>query len=284
VVNHVPTTPRLALTPTQRLVNDTAERVTALAPGRLGSPIPTLNPATGAPAAIAELPDGDAGFLDGLVTWNTWGHVVLCLAAELRQHAWRLISRRTLTDRLDLLRPAWPAQTEAALETVGLDRLTGLLRGLLREQVSVHNLPWILDVVLDVADERGSGSDPLDDPELLRWVRVGLGLAVTSGVSRGTETLIAYLLDPVMEEEVRRSANDALAAAEERLVVALAQEQSALPPGVQTPHVLTQGDVRCAVRAALWTEFPRVNVLSHEEVPANWNVQPVARLIAPTAG
>ena len=117
----------------------------------------------------------------------------------------------------------------------------------------------------------------------IEHVRHSLKRAISQQYARGTQTLVAYLLDPKIEQQVRESNSNPLTDQERSVILAaVATEIRYLPPTAQVPVFLTTPEIRCAIRDLITEEFTSMQVTSYAELPADLNVQPVARISLPT--
>jgi type III secretion protein V len=110
----------------------------------------------------------------------------------------------------------------------------------------------------------------------LAFVRMGLCDQIADKASRGTNTVVVYLLDPALEHAIRVGSEGV----DDTLLAACYEEFAHLPPTAARPYILTGLETRQAVQDLLRSEFPRYAVLAHEELPPATNVQPVARISA----
>jgi FHIPEP family len=276
-VNHLPTLPFLGLPPGRGLVNDLAER---LGPEATAA----TNPTTGYPGAIVDQDRLPALEEDGVTTWDPLQYLVLVLAGVVRRHAGCLVDQGVVMNHLDVLDAAFPDLVRTARPFLPFGPLTRLLRMLVAEQVSIRNLRLIVERSLDWASPFGApprpaGASALDgDPAgLLAFVRAGLRQQLSDQYGRGTGPVVAYLLDQDIEGRLTRS--PAADEADVDLVAAAVRAELAeLPPTAMRPAVLTTAAARAAVRAAVGDEFPRLGVLSHDDLAPERYVQPVARI------
>jgi hypothetical protein len=291
-LNHLPTLPTRLLKEDECLVNDTAERL-ALVGVEART---TVNPATEQPASIAPLAERDRLEAMGLTTWDPPGFLILTLADALRRHAGCFVTTTMIDAQLDELAVAAPMLVDTAAQTVPRARLTAVARALVSEQVSIQDLRAVLERLVDLpytspaSGRWGLLDDPpfadlwltpdaaVSDAQLVRFARAGLRRAIVHKQSRGTATLVVYLLDPQIEQRLREDDGQPGEAYEQRLLDAVGDEIPHLPPTAMVPAILTQGDVRAAVRAALHSTYPRIPVLSYDELTADLNIQPVARI------
>ena len=63
-----------------------------------------------------------------------------------------------------------------------------------------------------------------------------------------------------------------------KLLDAVSTEVGSMPPTAQNPVVLTTALIRYRLRKALRGAFPRLSVLSYQELTPDMNIQPIARI------
>ena len=271
--NGVRTLPRIGLEPETILVNDTVER---LAMWNIEGQ-PTLNPGTGQSAAVVAQEHQDLLQRIGLTTWDPFGYFILACASAVRRNAYMLMTATAADAMIEQLGQAFPAVTEAASRCGITDVLAPILRELLRDQVSIRNLRRILELL--VRGETTPEEAPAEDR--IRLVRSGLADQIASTLARNTGTLVAYLLDSEIDDAVAgggTTANGTDEIVTERLCDAAYAELTHLPRTAGVPVVVTSGRLRGDIRTRLRYEFPELTVVSYDEIPDRFNVQPVARL------
>jgi type III secretion protein V len=157
---------------------------------------------------------------------------------------------------------------EVVPDRVSLARLTALLRALLSERVSIRPLREILEAL---------ATDPLPATHaaLVEVIRVRLAPALTHAFASADGTLRFFGVDPFVEETLRKAPRDDLGpvlapdlARDLRAAVARAVEGAG-----RTPVLLTQPDIRAALRAALLPELAHVVVLSYRELDPSARVE-----------
>lgn len=171
-------------------------------------------------------------------------------------------------------------------------------RSLVAEQVSIRDLRTVLERVVDIPD----GADPVaqrlqDDPAGWRgpaagapgpapesvsaFLRMGLRRQIASQWGQGTSTVAVYLLDPTFDDllqPVEGAASGDPTDLEDVLTEALENELQDLGSGQVSPALLVTDDVREHVQRTLRRTMPRIAVLGYGEIPASWNILPVARI------
>ena len=284
------------LRPDELLVNDTSERLQIMALGG-PQPLPVTNPATGLPAAVVNASSKETLEAAGLTTWSMRGYVVLACAEIVRRHAAALVHQRLLRYQLARLESESRTLRPTVEALGGVLALTPVVRRLVAEQVPIHRFPDLLTGLL--ASAPPAPEDPrlvrvttrrhrvevVPAPELNDIVEVSLaetcrGLlstALSRQLSRGTSTLVVYLLEPAIEERLRDPAE--LTPDERRAFLdMIAAETAYLPATATLPVLLTRASVRARLRNIVQVEHPRLKVAAYEELNGDLNIQPVARL------
>jgi len=280
-INHLTTMPRIGLAPDTVLVNDTVDRL------RLFEipAVPTTHPATQRPASLVD--HGQKSSLDtlGYDSWDQMTYLAICLGAELRRAGWMLVQRAVTEDMLAQLGLLFPELERAARSLISLDTLTRILRALIAEGVSVRGLSRIVERLIEY-ELLGEADRPGD---LLAFVRSDLADSLASTYARQTGTLTAYLVDPDIERTLASlapgEATSWLSTSVDiddetyaRISSLIRQQLRSLPPMALVPVILTQDGVRSTVRSLLAQEFPRLVILAHGELPADFNVMLVSRI------
>ena len=276
-VNQVPTLAIQGLRPTECLVNDTADRVRK---SLTVESTPTINPATGQPGSIIDRAEQRKAEAEGLTTWNQLQFLILCVADRLRKHGFCLVHRSAVQEQLGQLEKVFPAVVNAARSRMSDERITRILRELIREEVSIRNLRGILEHLLDYdllaeTSEQNSHRE-LDDR--LSFVRAALSRQMGYKAGHSTQTVVVYLVDPQIEQLAAEQPLLALGPSADEILEAFWTEMSYLPPTAWVPNVLTSSQARTVLQEIIASEFPRISVIAHGELPPDTAVQPAARI------
>jgi len=304
-INHLLRLPQIGLQPDQCLVNDTVERLRLSSVEAVG----TSNPATQQPASIAPFHYIKQLEEAGLTTWNIFGYLILCIAAELRKNSQCLTDLRVVQKSLEELEAVFPTLVSSVKGEYTLERITRLLRALISEEQSLRNLRLILERLLDypyatddptrylVLDDRPNAYGSLETipsenfARLVAFVRAGLKGQIGNKYARGTSTLVVYLLDAEIERMVSKWNNEhsdgdgfgAVSSEEaDKIIEVIRSELAHLPPTAMVPAILTSIEARPGLRQVIQYEFPRIPVIAYQELIPDLNVQPVARISLPT--
>ena len=229
------------------------------------------DPATGRPASLVAEADGARAAALGPVLAQL-ERVVAEAGSALRGAAHQLVGVQEAQALLDALEPTAPALVREASRQLPPALLAEVLRRLVEEGVSIRPLRTILEAMLEAGGPaRGAAS-------LAEACRRALRRHIAHRFGRGGP-LAALLVDPTVEHAIREAlAGEALAlepgAARALLDAVEAETRSAEEP----PVILAAADVRRALRGLVAPRFPRVAVLTYEDLPPDLPVRPVGRL------
>ena len=229
------------------------------------------DPATGRPASLVAEADGARAAALGPVLAQL-ERVVAEAGSALRGAAHQLVGVQEAQALLDALEPTAPALVREASRQLPPALLAEVLRRLVEEGVSIRPLRTILEAMLEAGGPaRGAAS-------LAEACRRALRRHIAYRFGRGGP-LAALLVDPTVEHAIREAlAGEALAlepgAARALLDAVEAETRSAEEP----PVILAAADVRRALRGLVAPRFPRVAVLTYEDLPPDLPVRPVGRL------
>ena len=198
------------------------------------------------------------------------------LAEIIRQHAYELLTRQETKRLLDRLSDSHPKLVEELVPKIlSLGEVQKVLQQLLREQVSVRDLPSILETLLDIC---ATTKNPI---LLVEACRQALGRALVRPLLSDDGGLRVLTLDHNIEEELSRAFNPQAAPATStglqpsfvRRILdglrTLAGDQVA-----QTaPILLCSTPARFHLRRLLEPFLPKIVVLSPLEIPPMVPVQ-----------
>jgi flagellar biosynthesis protein FlhA len=251
-----------------------------------GSPRPlpgtaTKEPAFGVPAVWIPAALQNQALASGYAVVDQTSVLATHLAEVVKQHAHELLSRQEVKRLLDRLAESHPKLVEELVPKVlSLGEVQKVLQQLLREQVSIRDLPAILETLLDTT---ATTKNPV---ALVEAVRQSLGRALVRPLLSDGGGLRVVTLDHALEEELSRSFGAAQPPAgttglqppfARRILDGmrrLAGEQVA----VASPVLLCSSPARYHLKRLLEPFLPKVVVLSPLEVPPVVEVQSVGVL------
>lgn len=264
-LNDIVLTPWLGLKPEQLLVN---------VPSAGSAGEAAANPASSTENALVNAAQINKLGQDGLMYWDLFGYLVLCVAATTRLFGARLVNSSVLRVRAAEAELFFPALVAAALDP---DRsraeVTRLLRSLVAEGISIGNVKLILDAVVEYRAQ--NGSTPGDERNLLEYVRTRLKRQIKKRVAGDGDSVVAYLLDQEIEALLDSAGDDDVV---DPVLSAMWAEIRTLPTTTFVPAVFTSSEVRPRLRRCISGDLPGMAVIAEDELPIATNVQPVARL------
>lgn len=197
--------------------------------------------------------------------------IVTHLSEVVRAHAPELLTRQEVQRLLDEIRKESPALVEDLMAQVQLGDVQRVLRALLRERVSIRDLPLILEALADAARESS------DFDAWVGQVRQALGRSIARQVGLADGRAKAVTL----AAETERRLLEALAeggvppATQEALQRAVAQELRRAAEGGYELVLLCSARVRPLVRRIVERTYPRLSVLAFSEIQSGMDVETV---------
>jgi hypothetical protein len=246
------------------LVNDIVERLRLL--GVEGEP--TTNPANGNEASWITKADEKRATDAGLTTWDAMGYIVLHLSAVVRKNCAELVGVDAIAAMLDepLVRLTGVGERVRSAPG-GLARLTGVLRALVAEEVSISVFRPICEEYLRLNAEE---CPPLELVENLR-----VSEAIRPHLRKNESGVPLYELDKKFLDQmsigVNQSGGGRVLALEpspcQEMLKAVRDEVSSLPPTARNPVVVVDDwKLRPFVRLLVELEFPHLWVLARREL------------------
>jgi type III secretory pathway component EscV/tetratricopeptide (TPR) repeat protein len=281
------------------LVNDTADRLALLQITARAA----VNPANGTECAIVREEKGSLEICRqaGLTIWGPDGFLVLYLATAIRKNAATFQNILATEHMLDSLRGAFPNLVDTAMKRFSTEHLCLVLRDLLDEEISIRDMRSVLESMLsingttDVDQNRYivfaprtdnlcpvTGTEGVDDLSVAdhsNFVRTSLKRYISHKYTRGSNTLVVYLIDRAIEERLSNVGNQPMTNEEiTGLIKAVRNEIGSLPSTAQNPVLLTTMDIRKTLKKLVQRDFPNLTVLSYQELSPDLNIQPIARI------
>lgn len=223
------------------------------------------------------------------------------LIEEICRRAHFLLDVQEAEIRVGQLQELFPSLAEALIRRLSLGDLTRILRELLREGASTHDLKTIAELLLDfetvpadpqqyvVLDERlplayRPGRGRPDWRSRLEFVRRGLAYQLSAAYSRGGR-IDAIVVDPALASGAAARLNGGpggLGEADQEAVRdALWTQVERLGAAGSRPVVYTASGGRAAIRELLAPEFPALPVLAAAEIRRGIAVHEVGRIGLP---
>ncbi len=233
---------------------------------------PGKDPAFGLPATWIEAQHRELAQASGYTVVDPGSVVATHVSHLLATHAASLLGRAETQQLVEhLAKHAAKLVEDVVPKLVPFSTLQRVLQNLLEEGVHVRDLRTIVETIAEHAPRT------VDPGELTSAVRVALGASIAQQLFGASRELQVVALEPDLERLLAQGVQGPADALEPALADALMRSASAaaqrqeglgLAPALLVPDRLRRPLARLLKRAA-----PRLRVLSHAEVPDDWNVR-----------
>lgn len=233
--------------------------------------IETREPTYGLPALWIEEGERDLARAARYTLVDPTTVFITHLSEVLKREAATLLTRSETDKLLQRLRDARPGLVEDLIPVLlSVSDIQRILQNLLREKVSIRNLEWIIEALLDGA------RITKDVAYLTELVRQKLGPAICQALLGDQTTLQVLTLDPALEQTLTAALRDSVAAGgvlavdpqlAERLLARMTAQAERMMKVNLLPVVMCAPDLRRHVRALCERVIPHMRVLSLAEIP-----------------
>jgi len=243
------------------------------------SGIPTREPAFGVSAVWITRAQENQALAGGYAVVDQTSVLATHLAEVIKQNAAELLTRQELKRLLDRLSQSQPKLVEELVpKLLSLGEVQKVIQHLLREQVSIRDLPTILEALLDLAPNTKNAV------LLVEGARQALGRALVHPLLADDGGLRLLTLDHTIEEELSRAFTPQpapIAGLQTSFVRRILDELKRLggeQVAATAPVLLCASPARFHLRRLLEPFLPKVVVLSPLEIPPLVAVQSLGTL------
>jgi flagellar biosynthesis protein FlhA len=242
---------------------------------------PTKEPAFGVAALWIPAALQNQALASGYAVVDQTSVLATHLAEVVKQHAHELLSRQEVKRLLDRLAESHPKLVEELVpKLLSLGEVQKVLQQMLREQVSIRDLPTILETLLDAAS---TNKNPV---LLVEAARQALARALVQPLLSDTGGLRVVTLDHALEEELGRAFGGQASASSSaslqppfaRRILEGLRRLAGDQVAVASPVLLCATPARYHLKRLLEPFLPKLVVLSPLEVPPVVEVQAVGVL------
>ncbi len=202
------------------------------------------------------------------------------LSLLLTRHASSFVGMQETKYLLDHMEERAPDLVREAMRLLPVQRISEIFQRLVQEQVSVRDLKTVLQALIDWAPKEK------DVVMLTEYVRGALKRQISYMYSKGQNMLPVILMEPAVEEAIRRAVRQTSAGAflslepavSQKILNAVEDAAGQFRRNPQKPVLMVSMDIRRYVRRLIESKFYELPVMAYQEVTPEISVQPVARI------
>ncbi|WP_044022867.1 flagellar biosynthesis protein FlhA [Bacillus sp. SG-1] len=238
--------------------------------------IDTVEPSFGLPAKWIGEDMKEQAEIFGYTVVDPPSVVSTHITEVIKNNAHELLGRQETKQLIDHLQESYPILVEEVTPNpLSVGEVQKVLAKLLRENVSIRNLPIIFETLADY------GKMSTDTDLLAEYVRQALARQITSQyVDQGGTLKVITLsgrIEKMIADSVQQTEHGNFLSMDpndsQRVLEALASQVEQLSLMEESPIVLCSPAIRMYVRQLIERYFPQVPTLSYNELEANVEVQ-----------
>lgn len=246
--------------------------------------IETIEPAYGIPSRWIRPENRERAELYGYTVIDPLSVMVTHLSEVIRQHAFELITRQEVVRLVENLKKTAPELVEEAFpQLISYSFFQRVLTGLLKENVPIRDLETIVETLLSSVSE--TGLMPRDTDGVIERIRTALKRTITRMYCEDG-TMKVLTLDAELERDMVSSLSkgengfylaldpDTL----QSIIRQLAEQLKKFSGFSQDPVVLTSQVMRIHFYRLTEQFYPKVRVLSFNEVASNVQIQSIGSI------
>lgn len=202
------------------------------------------------------------------------------LAFVLKRYSGEFIGIQECRQLLEQVEKSFPDLVKEVQRIIPIQKITDIFSRLVAEDISIRNMRLVMQSLVEW------GQTEKDPILLTEYVRSSLKRHISYKYSGGTNIVSAYILDPAVEDVVRKgirqTSSGSYLALDPEASDALMRSIRAAIGDISTqmgrPVLLASMDIRRYVRRLIETEFYEIPVLSYQEITEEITVQPLSRI------
>ncbi|MDY0273949.1 MAG: type III secretion system export apparatus subunit SctV [Desulfomicrobium sp.] len=202
------------------------------------------------------------------------------LSLILSRHASSFLGLQETKYLLDRMEERAPDLVREATRLMPTQRIAEIFQRLVQEQVSIRDLRSILEALVEWSPKEK------DTVTLTEYVRTALKRQISYMYSKGQNMLPAILMEPAVEETIRKAIRQTSAGAflalepevTQRFMKVVSDAAGRYKTSSQKPVLVVSMDIRRYVRRLIEGEHYELAVISYQEITSEISVQPVNRI------
>jgi len=244
----------------------------AMNPGTVTKPvrgIETIEPAFGLPALWITESQKESAELAGYTVVELPAVLATHLTEVIKRISWQLLSRQDVRNLLDNVKEDNPTVVDELVpNTMTVGEVHKVLQNLLRERVSIRDLPIILETLSDVAPKNKNSEI------LTEYVRNALAAQICENYKDESGTIAVITIDPNLEARLEGSIQEteagfrmALSPTDVgRIMEAVGIQVNRAKENNETPLILCSPTIRGQFKQLTENNFGDLIVLSYNEI------------------
>ena len=253
-------------------------------PERVIDGIETVEPAYGIPSRWIRPEDRERAELYGYTVIDPLSVIVTHLSEVIRQHAFELLTRQEVVHLIENTKKAAPELIDEAFPNlVSYGMFQRILTSLLKEGVPIKDLETIIETMIDTIQETGLPVKDLDS--VTERIRTALKRTITRMYCEDGSMKVITLdgeLERTMATSISKGEGGYYMALSpeiiQSLIRQLAEQLRKFNGFTQNPVVLTSQVMRIHFYRLVEPFYPKVRVLSFNEIASNIQIQSVGSL------
>ncbi|WP_440898130.1 flagellar biosynthesis protein FlhA [Amphibacillus sp. Q70] len=240
--------------------------------------IETTEPAFGLPAKWISEDIKDEAELSGYTVVDPPSVVSTHITEVIKKHAHLLLGRQETKQLIDHLKESYPILVdEVTPEPLSVGDIQKVLSKLLREQVSIRNLPVIFETLADFGKMT-------NDPELLgEYARQSLASQITKQYTADSRSLrvitVSGEVEQMIADHVQQTEHGNYLAldpeSQQKIIGSVTEKIDNVSLQEEIPIILCSPTIRMYMKQLLDRFFPDVVVLSYNELEPDLDVQSI---------
>ncbi len=228
------------------------------------------------------VPNEDINLLDSsnIAYMKTPQILTFHLSYILKRYASEFLGIQECKFLIENMEQDFPEIIKEVQRVLPIQKITEIFQRLVQEEISIRNLKTIFQCLIDWGQKE-------KEPVLLAdYVRSTLRRYISFKFSEGNNVLSVYLLDPKIEEIIRKAIRQTSAGSylaldpptAKKIIKVIKEEVGTVSLHEHRPALLTSMDIRRYVRKLIEMELYDLPVLSHQELTEEITIRPLSRI------
>lgn len=240
--------------------------------------IDTIEPAFGLPAKWITEETKDDAEMSGYTVVDPPSVVSTHITELIKRFAHQLIGRQETQQLIDHLKESNPILAEEVTpEPLSVGDVQKVFAKLLREQVSIKNLPVIFETLADFAKMT------TDTDLLTEYVRQSLSAQITNDIVQGRQQLkvitVSGEVEKLISEHIQQTEHGSYLAmdpdTQQKVIQSVSENVENISLQEETPVILCSPTIRMYFKQLLDRFYPQVIVLSYNEIEPTAEIQSI---------